>query len=355
MSSVTKTLFGKLKDGRKINIFKIENKNGAYVTVSEYGCNIVNVVVPDRDGKLGDVVLGYDTLKEYEDQSDCMSSSYFGVTVGRVANRIGGAEFTLNGKTYSLTKNNGNNNLHSAEANFGYLPFKGTEIEDGVLMKRVSLAGEGGFPGNLVVGVAVTFDDDNVLKFEYKAVADDDTLVAMTNHSFFNLGGQESGPITDEYLKLNAPFMTPINGEILPIGEVKSVKGTPFDFMEYKRIGDDIGADDEQIKLAGGFDHCWILKKTEPGAFEFAASVHDDRTGRGMDCFTTKPAIQFYSGNFIVDGGKGKYGATYCYRGALCLETQYVPNGMQCPHLGSPVLRKGEEYHHVTAYRFYTL
>lgn len=352
MSTVTKSIFGKLRDGKEIAIYKIESKTGAYITVSELGATIVNLVVPDKDGKLGDIVLGYDTLKEYEDNKDYLKSSYYGATIGRVANRIRAGKFVLGGKEYTLTKNNGNNNLHSAEGCFGYLPFEGKIVEDGVALHRVSPAGEGGFPGNFDITVTIKFSDENVMSLEYDGTTDEDTLVAMTNHSFFNLGGHENGAITEEILKLNSNFFAVADDEVMPVGEIKNVKGTPFDFTEYKRISTDLSADCDQLKFAGGYDHCFLLNKTEPGKFEFAASIKDEKTGRQMDCYTTKPAIHIYGGNFIENGTKGKQGAEYCYRGAICFETEYVPNGMQYPHLGSPVLRKGERYHHKTEYRF---
>lgn len=350
MSTVTKSFFGTLPDGSSANNYKIENASGAYVTVSDYGVTIVKIVVPDKNGVLGDVVLGFDNPTEYEE-----TISYYGATIGRVANRIKDGKFTLNGVDYELTINNGTNNLHSAEGCFGFKMFEGEIVENGVRFSRLSPAGEGGFPGNLKVEITVTFDENNYLLLDYKAVSDEDTLVAMTNHSFFNLGGHENGATTGEYLKLESDFRAVIDDGIVPNGEIVKVEGTPFDFREFKRIGDEIDADDDQLRYAGGYDHCFILRKSAPGAFELAASLKDERTGRLLECYTTKPAMQFYAGNFIVDESNGKDGATYYYRGAVCLETQYTPNGALYPHLGSPILEKGEEYHHVTGYLFKTI
>ena len=349
MSTVTKKFFGTAPNGAETSLYTIKNASGAYVTVSDYGVTVVNIVVPDRDGVLDDIVLGFDNPTRYEE-----TISYYGATVGRVANRIKDGKYTLNGKDYQLTINNGTNNLHSAEGCLAFKMYTAEIVENGVAFTRLSPAGEGGFPGNLKVTVTVTFDENNYLLFDYKATGDEDTVVAMTQHSFFNLGGHKAGITTGEFLKLNASFRAVIDDSLAANGEIVSVAGTPFDFREFKCIGDEPDADDQQLKIAGGYDHCFILDKSAPNEFELCATLKDDRTGRYLECYTTKPAIQLYCGNFIEDGTIGKDGAEYCYRGAVCLETQYVPNAINYPHLGSPILRKGEEYHHVTGYQFGT-
>lgn len=330
--------FGRLSDGTAVTAAHVENASGAALTVIDYGAAVQSLKIPDRSGRLVDVVLGYDTAAEYE-----RNDAYLGATIGRVGNRIGGAAFSLNGKTYALAKNDGENHLHGGLRGFDKQLWAMTAENGRICCKRLSPDGEEGYPGNLSVTVTFTLTEDHALRIAYDAETDADTLVNPTNHSYFNLDG--GGSVLDHRLQVFAERFCEGGAGCLPTGRLLDVEGTPFDFRAGKRIGDDIGADDEQLRRAGGYDHNYCL------AGRRAAVLTSEKTGIEMTVETDMPGMQVYTGNFLTEQ-KGKGGAEITRRGAVALETQLYPNAMQCWGFPSPVLRAGQTMHSVTEYRF---
>ena len=344
--AISKRPFGEV-NGQEVSAFTFTNKANALVEIINFGGIITKIIVPDTHGQLADVTLGYDTLAEYE-----AGTRHFGSLVGRHANRIEDAQFTLNDVTYQLAKNNGRNHLHGGTQGFGKKVWDAEILDDEQLQLRyVSADGEENYPGRLEVTVTYSWNDDNTLSIDYKAVSDKDTVVNLTNHAYFNLAGHNHGRIHDHVLQILAERYTAVNDECLPTGEVRSVKGTPMDFTEPKTIGSDIESSHEQIQAGGGYDHNWILDSGGK-SLALAAKVVEPSSGRTMEVFTTKPGIQFYAGNMLHPDDRGKGGAAYPPRSGFCLETQYFPNAMKHTHFPSPVLRAGDTYHHVTQYRF---
>ena len=330
--------FGTLVDGTEVTALHMENTAGASVTVLDYGATIQSLRVPDRDGVLRDVVLGYDTMEEYRD-----ADAYLGATIGRVGNRIGGAVFSLNGKTYELAKNDGENHLHGGIRGFDRRMWSAHASEEGLVFQRISRDGEEGYPGNLHVRVTFTLTEQNALRLVYDLQTDRDTPVNLTNHSYFNLDGSAS--VLDHILTVYAERFCENDEGCLPTGRLLPVEGTPFDFRVPKRIGRDIGLPDEQLRRAGGYDHNYCL------AGKKAAVLYSERSGLEMTVETDLPGMQVYSGNFLTRR-KGKNGTEIDYRGALCLETQLYPNAMQCWGFPSPILRAGRGLHTETCYSF---
>lgn len=311
-----------------------------------YGGIVKSLCVPDRNGNKTDVVLGRDTLEDY-----FHNDGYLGALIGRHANRIAGAEFVLNGEKYTVGKNEGNNSLHGGNTGFdkkewSVVTFDGAEPM--LEMTITSADGEEGFPGKLNVTVTYTLTKDNALKINYRAKSDKDTVVNLTNHSYFNLAGHDSGEMTGQVLQINSSFYTPNNSECMPTGEVLSVAGTPFDFRVPKPIGQDIDADCEQIQMFGGYDHNFVV---DGSGYRLAAEASCEENGIVMEVYTDKPGIQLYTSNALKEGTY-KNGAKYGAHRAFCLETQYFPNSMANTHFPSPVLRAGEEYNFTTEYRF---
>lgn len=350
--SIIKSDFGKTKDGIAVDLYTITNGNGVVAKFTNYGAILVSLFVPDADGNMDDIVLGYDELEKY-----FVNGPNFGATIGRHANRIGNASFTLNGITYQLDKNDGNNNLHGGfngyhkrvwDANV-YETDKGQIIE----FTYHSPDGDQGFPGNLDIVVKYTLTEDDTVLIEYDAVSDQDTVVNLTNHSYFNLAGHASGSVLDQKVWIDSDEYTVTDNELIPTGEIAEVKGTPMDFTNMKTIGEDINSSYEAIVLGGGFDHNWVLKTT-PGKVQLVAKMEDEKTKRVMDVYTDMPGIQFYAGNFLDGTDIGKGGVSYAKRNGVCFETQYFPNGINLPNFPQPILKAGEEYHFTTAYRFYT-
>ena len=338
--------FGCLPDGLSTQLYTVQNQCGASVALLDYGARVVRLCMPDRSGATADVALGHDTLLPYIDADDCL-----GATCGRVANRINGGRFTLNGRSYQITRNSGEHTLHGGVNGLHRRLWRGERLSDGVRFTYDSPDGEEGFPGNLQMAVCYRLSDDNVLSIEYEAVSDADTYVNLTNHTYFNLAGHGSGDIHGHWLQLFAAYYTPVNSALIPLGEIASVAGTPFDFLTAKPIGRDIGADCEQIRRGGGYDHNFVLHKPERGVLSLAARVKDSGSGREMEVWTTMPGIQLYTGNFLTRQA-GKDGAVYDWRGALCLETQFFPDSMTHTHFPSPVLRAFERSGSKTEYRF---
>lgn len=344
---ISKTNFGVTADGEKVYAFLIENSKGASINLINYGAAIQAINVPDRNGKLVDVSLGYDTVKEYEDHGEY----FFGATIGRVANRIEDAHFELNGKTYSLPINHGKrNSLHGGAKGFDKRIWDATVEGNAVKFFRVAADGEEGYPGNLSVSVLYQFTDDNEIIIDYDATTDADTLVNITNHSYFNLSGHSEGYIGNNTLKINADRFIESNDECLATGNFIEVEGTPFDFRTIKVIDKVINAGHIQQDCVGGFDHSFILREGSKVMKE-AAVAASPASGIVMAVVTNKPAIHFYSGNFMKPM-TGKGGVKYDYRTGFCLETQYFPNPMKNKHFHSIVLKAGEKYQFRTIYAF---
>lgn len=405
MVRVTCTSFGETADGREVTRYKLENSNGMVVSILDYGCTIQSVLVPDKSGQLIDVVLGYDEIVGYE-----TGTAFFGAFVGRYANRLRRSEFTLNGRTYRLVPNDGENHLHG---NFSKEIFSADILPDGVVFRRTSPDGEEGFPGTLKVEVFCRLTDDNAISLEYAATTDADTVLNLTNHSYFNLNGH--GTILGHRLKLCSDSYTEIGDGTIPTGRILPVDGTPFDFRTKTVIGERIDCDHPQIKLGNGYDHNYVLKghgtladsaavtnngtladaaagtndrtladgtagtndgtladaatgtndaivphgtaahgETSCAALEKFAVLEGDESGIRMECFTTQPGVQLYTGNFVdVDArGAGKGHVTYPRRAGVCFETQHYPCSPNFPQFPSAVLRPGEKYCQKTIYRF---
>ena len=330
--------FGTLSDGRSVTAATLTNKNGASMTVLDYGGTIQSLCVPGRDGNPVDVVLGYDTIEEYVQHTE-----FLGATIGRVGNRIGKAEFSLNGTTYKLCKNDGENHLHGGKEGFDRRMWRMAAQGESLLCWRTSPDGEEGYPGNLQVRVCFTLTDDNCLRIVYDADTDADTLVNLTNHSYFNLNGH--GSVLDHSVQIFAERFTENDAGCLPTGKLLWVDDTPFDFRQEKTIGADIGADEEQLNLAGGYDHNYVLCGKK------AAVLYGPETGIEMTVETDMPGMQFYTGNFLPEC-KGKNGGVIRKRYAACFETQLYPNAMNCYGFPSPVLRAGAHLHSETDYAF---
>ena len=330
--------FGTLSDGTPVTAARLETASGASLTVLDYGATIQSLRVPDHDGRLVDVVLGYDTAAEYE-----RNNYYLGATIGRVGNRIAGARFSLNGTDYELAKNDGANHLHGGVKGFDKRMWDMTVGDGAIVCKRLSPDGEEGYPGNLDVTVTFRLTEDNALHITYDAEADADTLVNLTNHSYFNLNG--GGSVLDHHLQVFAERFCEGDAGCLPTGSLLDVVGTPFDFRAEKRIGDEIGAAHEQLLRAGGYDHNYCLSGKR------AAALYSEKTGVEMTVDTDLPGMQVYSGNFL-EKHPGKGGTEIDRRGAICLETQLYPNGMNCWGFPSPVLRAGSKLHSETVYSF---
>jgi len=349
--AVSSNLYGNTSEGKEVHIFNISNSNGMTVEIINYGGIVVSLNVPGREGKFDDVVLGYDKLEDYENKNN----AYFGAIIGRHANRIEDSVFELNGKEYRLNANEGRNHLHGGLKGFDKVVWNAEIIKnsDGecLQLSYTSADGEENYPGNLDTKVTYTLTDDNALKIDYFAVSDKDTVVNLTNHSYFNLSGHDKGDITEHKVMINADKFTVINEECLPTGEIREVEGTPMDFTVLTPIKPGLASGYEQIIFGKGYDHNFVLNVSGK-SIEKAAEVFDDKSGRLMEVYTTKPGIQFYSGNFLEDGIQGKAGARYGKRSGLCLETQYFPNAMKHKHFPSPILRAGQEYRHTTIYKF---
>ncbi|ANX00782.1 galactose mutarotase [Thermoclostridium stercorarium] len=342
---MSKKLFGKTPEGVEIYLFTIENSKGMKAEIINYGGIVVSLYVPDKNGRMDDVVLGCDSLEDYS------KSPYFGAIIGRHANRIENAVFELNGKEYRLAKNDGNNHLHGGIKGFDKVVWDVLEHSGNSLkLHYLSHDGEEGYPGNLDITVTYSVTEDNALSIDYKAKSDADTVVNLTNHSYFNLSGHSSGDILKHQLKINADRFTVNNEECIPTGEIISVEGTPMDFRELKPLGPGIQSGSIHVKHFNGYDHNFVLNVSgkEP---EFAAEVFDPASGRRMKVYTTKPGVQLYTGNQLNQiAGKG--GIRYGRWSGFCLETQFFPNAMKHKHFPSPVLKAGELYHHITVYKF---
>ena len=314
------------------------------ICVINYGGIIASIKVPDRDGEVNDVVLGHDSLEGYLNRT-----RYFGVLIGRFANRIARGRFTLNGVEYQLAVNNGQNHLHGGVRGFDKVLWAPQEIDDGVQLTYLSQDGEEAYPGNLTATVTYRLNDANELHVDYYATTDRDTIINLTNHSYFNLAG--GGTILHHELQIQADAFTPIDETLIPTGEIRSVKKTPMDFTSPTAIGALIDNDDDQLRIARGYDHNFVLRG-EAGTLRTAARVYEPQSGRVMEVITTQPGLQFYSGNYLDGTLVGRSGRAYLKNSGCCLEAQHFPDSPNQPTFPSTVLRPGEKYHHTTIYRF---
>lgn len=342
--------YGATPDGKKVKIYTLTNKHGVTAQVTEYGAILVSMKTPDKAGKLGELTHGYDTLAGW-----LTNTSYFGSTVGRFGNRIKDGKFSLDGKDYKLATNNEPGGipcaLHGGLKGFDKVVWTGKVIEGkGVEFSYVSKDGEEGYPGNLTVHVTYTLDDSNELKWEAKATTDAPTVLNIVQHTYWNLSGDQSTSINDHVLQLNADGYLPTDAGLIPTGKIDPVAGTPMDFTKPTAIGERVDADFEALKLGGGYDHAWVLKKGE--GMHLAARVKDPKSGRVLEISTNKPAVQFYGGNFLDGTVTGRDGIAYAKRTALALETEGFPDAPNQPSFPTAVLRPGEKYDHQMIFKF---
>ena len=349
--NIEKRSFGNV-DGKEVWLFTFKNSSGMKASITNYGATVVTLLVPDRNGKLEDVVLGYDKLEGYLEDSP-----YFGAIVGRYGNRIAKGRFSINGQEYKLATNNNENHLHGGIKGFDKVVWDAETVEEGnsigLKLTYLSKDNEEGYPGNLKVTATYWLTEDNELKIDYYATTDKATPVNLTNHSYFNLAGQGNGTILEHELMLNADRFTPVDASLITTGELQPVAGTPMDFRTPIKIGARIDNDDQQIKYGGGYDHNWIINK-QNSPLALAAKLFEPSTGRVMEVLTTEPGIQFYSGNFLDGSLTGKDGKVYKYRYGLCLETQHYPDSPNKPEFPSCILEPGKTYQTTTVYRFST-
>ncbi|MGA3222214.1 MAG: aldose epimerase family protein [Acidobacteriaceae bacterium] len=346
-AKVTKSVFGSMPDGTKVEIFTLE-EGSLKARVMTYGARLVSLEVPDRSGKISDIVLGYESLDGYTADP----KSYFGSIVGRYGNRIAHATFTLDGKRYDLPANDGVNTLHGGIKGFDKLVWKGQEIPHGVELTLVSKDGDQGFPGTLTARVRYTLEA-HALKIEYFATTDKDTVLNLTNHSYFNLAGEGQGDILNHLVIIPADRYTPVDSGLIPTGELAPVAGTPLDFHKATAIGARIDDPNEQMRLGGGYDHNFVLNG-KMGVLQEAARVVEPTSGRVLTVETTQPGVQFYSGNFLDGTLHGKHGHVYAKHTGFCLETQHFPDSPNHPKFPTSELKPGETYHSVTFFKFST-
>jgi len=346
--SIEKQPFGKTTDGVLVDLYTFTNEKEMEVKITNYGGIVVSIRIPDRDGKMGDVVLGYDTVDGY-----IKESPYFGALIGRYGNRIAKGKFTLDGVEYTLAVNNGENHLHGGLKGYDKVVWKAEEVISkntvGLKLSYLSTDGEEGYPGNLDITVNYTLTNDNELKIDYSATTDKKTVVNLTNHSYFNLAGE--GNILNHKVMINADRFNPVDVGLIPTGELREVKGTPMDFTQPTAIGERINADDEQLVFGGGYDHNWILNRTN-NDLTLVARVLEPTTGRVLEVLTTEPGLQFYSGNFLDGSITGKGNNVYEKRDGFCMETQHFPDSPNQSNFPSVVLNPGEQYKCSTIYKF---
>jgi aldose 1-epimerase len=348
-TKVTSQPFGRMPGGAPVEIYTLSD--GAFeARIATYGGVVVTLKVPDRNGKPADVVLGFDDLDGYVANFNGLADAYFGAIIGRYANRIAHGSFSLDGHKYSLPLNNGANTLHGGPHGFNNVVWKAKPIADGLELSYLSKDGEAGYPGNLTAAVRYTLVKGD-LRIEYSATADKDTVVNLTNHSYFNLAGQ--GDILNHRLTLHASRFAPVDAGLIPTGELKSVESTPFDFRKATAVGASINADNAQLHLGHGYDHNWALD-SGGGKLTEAAELYDPVSGRLMKVLTDQPGVQFYSGNFLDGSIKGKGGKPYMLHAGLCLETQHFPDSPNHPDFPTTELKPGQHYHTVTVYSFST-
>jgi aldose 1-epimerase len=350
MTRITKSDFGKLPDGESVFQYTVKNKNGVEMKIINYGGIITSLKTPDKKGVLEDIVLGYNSLDGY-----LKESPYFGAIVGRFANRLANGKFKLDGKEFTLAINNGPNTLHGGFKGFDKVVWDVEEKQNaaGAALKLSYLSKdmEEGFPGNLNVEVIYTLTDSNELEFAFKATTDKTTVVNLTQHTYFNLTGNTKRDILEHELIINADTIVPVDSTLIPTGQLMPVSGTPFDFTKPHRVGERIDAKNEQIELAGGYDHCFVIRRNG-NDLKHAATLSEPASGRKVDVYTTEPGMQFYSGNFLKGSIVGKGDVVYHKRFGMCLETEHFPDSPNQPDFPSVVLKPGETYTTTTRYAF---
>ena len=349
-AGITKTSFGKTDAGENIDLYTLRNTHGVEAKITNYGGIVVSLKVPDRTGKFDDVVLGFKDLADY-----LKPGPYFGALIGRYGNRIAKGRFTLNGVEYKLAVNNGENHLHGGIKGFDKVIWAGNELKmktgPALVLDYISNDGEEGYPGKLTVRVIYTLTNNNELKIDYSATTDKDTVINLTHHSYFNLAGEGNGDILNTRVTINADRFVPTDAGSIPLGELRKVSGTPFDFLTPHAIGERINQDDEQIKFGSGYDHTWVING-RPGVMRFAATAYEPTSGRVMQVWTTEPGMQFYTGNFLDGTLTGKAGKLYPRRSGFCFETQHYPDSPNHPSFPTTTLKKGTTYRSTTIYRF---
>lgn len=345
-----KESFGQTRDGQAVDIYTLKNAGGAEARITTYGGAVVSLKVPDRRGRFEDVVLGFEDIEGYQ-----KTTTYIGSLVGRYANRIAKGRFTLGGTEYTLATNNGENHLHGGVRGFDKMVWKARPLAarggSALELTYFSKDGEEGYPGNLTVRVVYTLTDANELKIDYYATTDKDTVINLTNHNYYNLAGQGNGDILGHLLTLNASRFTPTDAGSIPTGELRAVRGTPFDFTRPTAIGARIEQDEEQLKLGKGYDHNFVING-RAGTLRLAARVAEPTTGRVMEVWTTEPGVQLYTGNYLDGSDVGKGGKLYRHRYGFCLETQHYPDSPNRPEFPSTVLRRGGRFRSTTVYKF---
>lgn len=349
-ATITKAPFGSTADGKPVTLYILRNANGVEAKIATFGATLVSLTEPDRQGHLANVVLGFDSVDPY-----VRGVPFYGAIIGRYGNRIAGGRFSLDGRAYQLSINDGSNSLHGGARGFDKRLWTAVaaETRDGPSLKLtyVSADGEEGYPGKLTVHVTYTLHADNSLSISYQATTTKPTVVNLTNHAYFNLSGNPQTPILDHLLQIDAARFTPVDANLIPTGELRAVAGTPFDFTVATAIGARIGADDEQLRFGRGYDHNWVLDRS--GTLATAAVLTDPASGRVMEVRTTEPGLQFYSGNFM-DGRPAGTGTVFQHRTGLCLETQHFPDSPNHPAFPSTVLRPGQVYRSRTVLVFRT-
>jgi aldose 1-epimerase len=349
-STMKKEPFGKTEAGEPVDLYTLTNKGGMDATITNFGGIVVSLKAPDRNGQMEDVVLGYDKLDGY-----LTNKAFLGALIGRYGNRIAHGQFKLGGTTYNVPKNDGENSLHGGTTGFNKRLWTAKDVSgphgQALQLTYLSKDGEEGYPGKLSVKVVYTLTDQNELQIDYSATTDKETVVNLTNHSYFNLAGQGNGDILEHQLTLRADRFTPVDATLIPTGELRPVNGTPFDFSKPTAIGSRINQDDEQLKFGKGYDHNWVLSGGK-GGVTLAAQAYDPKSGRVLEVLTDQPGIQFYSGNFLDGSITGKGGKVYNHRYAFCLETQHFPDSPNHPSFPSTTLKPGQRYHTITIFKF---
>jgi len=347
---ITKQAFGKTPDGQAVDVYTLKNSKGAEARIMTYGGVVLSLKMPDKNGQFGDVVLGCNKLEDY---TKTPPPPYFGALIGRYGNRIGKATFTLDGKTYALAANNNGNTLHGGNKGFDKVVWTGagkdTPAGPALVLNYTSKDGEEGYPGTLKVTATYTLTDRNELRIDFTATTDKDTVVNLTHHSYFNLAGK--GDILGHIVTIPADNITPVDAGLIPLGNLQAVDGTPFDFRKPMAIGARIDADNAQLKLGPGYDHNWVINK-KMGELSLMAHVSEPTTGRVMEVWSTEPALQFYSGNFLDGTITGKGGWVYQKHAAFCMEPQHYPDSPNKPQFPSTELKPGETYKNTIIYRF---